>query len=141
MNTFSFCLAIAIAALPIRVHACSPPPLDESEVRDATAVLVGYVTAERHPQFESLILAGRYPDPLESSVARALPASDRIVRVAFSSSLHGELRQPVELEVACASPGPRAFDRVVVVFSKIGLPQMFSSGMEPYIREILRGGG
>jgi len=112
-------LLIAITATLIWAEstACDPKPFDPIDHgRDANLAVVGYVVGERFPAFEASVSGGENPPS-------PTVWGERLVRVAIVDTLKGNPGSIVEAPVACASPFPEMFERVVVV-----------QGLDEYLR-------
>ncbi len=89
--------------------ACSPAfPDPKNQTATADAVLIGYVTGEHLPDYESHLIASK--DPV--SAAKKIR---RVVRVTFVIALKGKLSEPIEIEAPCSGPFPNLEERVIVV--------------------------
>jgi len=103
-------LMILFAAFSQAAIACSmnlPDP--KADARDADNIEVGYVVADRWPDYEKHLLSGK---------SGFVVPDRRIVRVVFTEVLKGRLTSPQEIVVPCASPAPEARERVIVLHSQ-----------------------
>ncbi len=91
--------------------ACSPPPFVADYHATGSSIQVGYIVAERLPDFETYVLSKS--DPSKPKPARGMPR--RFVRVAFTEALKGKLSAPREVLVACGASTPAIRKRVFVV--------------------------
>ena len=119
-----------------RALACSPPPPAPDYHANGSSVQVGYIVAERLPDFEIYVLS-------KNSSTKAKPSQGmprRFVRIAFTEALKGKLSEPREVLVPCAAPFPKMSERVFV--SRINgndyLVPADYPGYEKEIRTILR---
>ena len=94
---------------PFGVLACAaPPPLPDRDAREASLILMGYVTGERYPAYEKHVQSAKNP-------ALGLAFDTRYVRVVFTDSIRGKLIPAIEVPVPCDSPLPRIRERVAFV--------------------------
>ena len=123
---------IFLAAFSHAAVACSlawPDP--KADARDADNIEVGYVVADRWPDYEKHVLSGK---------SGFVEPDRRIVRVVFTDALKGRLTVPQEIVVPCSSPIPEARNRVIVLHSqKYGyyLVNFFSPKYEKELRAAL----
>ena len=94
-----------------RADACSPPPFAADYHATGSSVQVGYIVAERQPDFETYVISKS--DSSKPKPARGMPR--RFVRVAFTEALKGKLSAPREVLVACGASSPEIRERVFVV--------------------------
>ena len=91
--------------------ACSPPPYVPEYHASGSSIQVGYIVAERLPDFETYVIFKS--DPSKPKPPRSMPR--RFVRVAFTEALKGKLSEPREVSVPCGASFPEIRKRVFVV--------------------------
>ena len=84
-------------------------PDPEADARSADNIEVGYVVADRWPDYEKHLLSGK---------SGFVVPDRRIVRVVFTEVLKGRPTHPKEIVVPCSSPAPEARERVIVLHSQ-----------------------
>ena len=125
-------LMIFFAAFSQAAIACSltwPDP--KADARDADNIEVGYVVADRWPNYEKHVLSGN---------SGFVVPDRRIVRVVFTEALKGRLTAPQEIVVPCSAPTPEARERVIVLHSQeygYYLVNFFSPKYEKALRAAL----
>jgi hypothetical protein len=82
-------------------------PDARDEAQHADAILIGYVTGERYPEYEEHLLRGGSPD--------TSPLGRRMIRVVLTEALKGLVPAPLEIAAPCAAPFPEIHERVIVV--------------------------
>ena len=100
----TFCLSTGQAI------ACSPPPAVPEYHASGSSIQVGYIVAERLPDFETYVISKSNSTKPKSP--RGMPR--RFVRVAFTEVLKGKLSGPREVLVPCGAPFPEIRERVFV---------------------------
>jgi hypothetical protein len=103
-------ILIFLTAFNQAALACSmnlPDP--KSDARNADNIEVGYIVADRWPDYERHLLSGK---------SGFVVPDRRIVRVVFTEVLKGRLTAPQEIVVPCSSPIPEARERVIVLRSQ-----------------------
>ncbi len=100
----TFCLSTGQAI------ACDPPPSVPEYHATGSSIQVGYIVAERRPDFETYVIFksnSKKPKP-----PQGMPR--RFVRVAFTEALKGKLSVPREVPVPCGASFPEIQERVFV---------------------------
>lgn len=103
-------LIIVLSAFTRAAAACSMAlPDPKADASGADNIEVGYVVADRWPDYEEHLLSGR---------SGIVVPDRRIVRVVFTEALKGRPTPPKEIVVPCSSPAPEVRERVIVLHSQ-----------------------